>query len=415
MSLAEADVSFTAEAEEDEAGYPVAGAGDVDADGRADLLIGATRSEIGAPAGGAAYLVLDPSPGEQSLSDAAARFLGATNEVAGEDLSSGGDLNGDLYGDVIIGAEEGDRGGINSGTVYFVMGPVWGDLELLPEADAWLFGEEEQDYAGTGLATLGDVDEDGWADTLVGAANSDAVEPESGVVYVIYGPVSGEVDLSTSLRLTGAEAGSRIGISVAQAGDTDGDGVMDQVLGADDYFATTRPGVAYLVLGPVTTDLDVADADAVFQGEEAGSGAGFSVSGAGDMNSDGFADVVVGAYNQDGGTGVAFVITGPSSGESSLGDAAGVYLGEVVGDCAGFSVAGTGDVDGDDADDIIVGAYLNDAAAPAAGSAYLVLGPPRTATASPTCWWVHRSATGPATGPGPPSSCMGEGIESGSN
>jgi hypothetical protein len=141
-----------------------------------------------------------------------------------------------------------------------------------------------------------------------------------------------------------------------------------------------RAGAAYLVLGSATPgDLALSAANATFSGEAAYDDAGDSVSGAGDVDGDGFDDLLVGArYNDANGidAGAAYLVLGSATpGDLTLSAADAKYSGEAAYDYAGYSVSGAGDVDGDGLDDLVVGAYGDDAGGASAGAAYLVLAP----------------------------------------
>jgi hypothetical protein len=155
----------------------------------------------------------------------------------------------------------------------------------------------------------------------------------------------------------------------------DGDGHDDLVIGA--YLSDAGAGAAHLVLGPVTGSLDLSLADAKLTGSGAEDGAGVSVSGAGDVDGDGNDDVVVGAYrNSDGAkwAGAAYLVLGPVTGTVDLSSANARLLGEDSYDEAGSSVSGAGDVDDDGHDDLLIGASSNAEGGSQAGAAYLVYG-----------------------------------------
>ena len=161
-----------------------------------------------------------------------------------------------------------------------------------------------------------------------------------------------------------------------------GDGFGDLIVGARmNDAAATNAGAAYLIYGSASGPsgtIDLSAADAKFVGEEAGDEAGVSVAGAGDVNGDGFDDLIVGAFGHGVG-GAAYLIYGSSGGpvgEIDLSAAGAKFLGEGPADCAGWSVSGAGDVNGDGFDDLIIGAFCNSGGHFRSGAAYLIYGSP---------------------------------------
>ena len=370
LDLKKADAKLAGVSAGDAAGYSVSGAGDVNRDGFADVIVGA-RYHDGT---GAAYLVYGPVVGTSSLGAADAQFLGElADDQAGYSVSGAGDVNRDGFDDLIVGARNHDRGGENAGVAYLIYGPVSGNLALA-DADADLIGEAAEDSAGS-VSGAGDVDGDGHDDLLVGAWGNDEGESNAGAAYLAYGPVSGIVDLAQAdAKLVGEQRGDFAGLHLAGAGDVNQDGFDDVLVGA---WTAGLGGKAYLQLGPISGTLDLADADASFLGEEAFQAAGRSVDSAGDVNGDGFDDIVVGDMSHDGAgdsAGAMYLILGPVTGVLSLEYADREITGEAANDIAGLSVSGAGDVDGDGLDDVVVGARGNDQGANNAGAAYLLLG-----------------------------------------
>jgi hypothetical protein len=199
------------------------------------------------------------------------------------------------------------------------------------------------------------------------------------VAYLTLGPVTGTVDLAAAdARLVGEDIADAAGTSVSGAGDVDGDGHDDLLVGAPyNDEAASFAGAAYLVLGPVTGRLDLALADATFRGEGDSVCAGFSVSGAGDVDGEGHDDLLIGAYSDDEGgktAGAAYLVLAPVAGTLDLSRANATFLGEEREDVAGWSVSGAGDVDGDGLADLLMGAWGNDEGGDRAGAAYLVYG-----------------------------------------
>ena len=178
------------------------------------------------------------------------------------------------------------------------------------------------------------------------------------------------------LRLRGRAAGDQAGTSVAMAGDVDGDGHGDLLVGAPGEATGGRnSGAAYLYLGPGVGQLSLSNAVARFDGDGEAHGAGQAVASAGDVDSDGHHDLLVGAPGADDGRGSAYLVYGPVSGVSSLAEADLELTGEAGDARAGFAVAAAGDVDDDGFGDLLVGAYgAENAEGRSPGAAYLVLG-----------------------------------------
>jgi hypothetical protein len=377
-SLADADAIFDGEAAGDWAGRAVASAGDVDDDGYDDILISAILNDEGGNNAGATYLFYGPVYGRMSLAAADAKLIGeASGDYSGRSVDSAGDANGDGYDDILIGAHLNDAGATSAGATYLVHGPVYGDVDLA-NADARFIGEAAGDHVGRPMSSAGDVNADGIQDFLIGAHFEASVGYRSGAVYLLYGPMSGDIDLSTAhTKFVGEAEGDMAGSWVAAAGDVDGDGFDDILIGADgESSAGAEAGAAYLLYGPFgpgTFGLGAA-ADVKLTGEAAGDHAGWSVAGAGDVDNDGYDDILVGAYLQDGGgtdSGAGYLLYGPIDGDLSLGDADVKFVGESAGDSAGCFVSSAGDQDGDGYDDIAIGAFgvSNDT-----GAAYVIYG-----------------------------------------
>jgi hypothetical protein len=188
-----------------------------------------------------------------------------------------------------------------------VLGPVSGRQDL-SLADAKFIGETAADSAGVSVHAAGDMDADGYDDLLVGAYGADAGGLSAGAAYVILGPVTGRVDLSLAdAKLVGESAADYAGISVTGAEDVNRDGFDDVLVGA--WGRGSFTGAAYVLFGPVAGTIDLSAADAKFTGEDWEDAAGWSVALLGDIDGDGTSDICIGAYGADGGTGAAYVIT----------------------------------------------------------------------------------------------------------
>jgi hypothetical protein len=345
-------------------GGAAAAAGDLNGDGFGDLIVGAYQCDARGLDAGRAYVyfggrTVDAKPDLYLTGEAAGDLFGVS-------VASAGDVNGDGFPDLIVGAHENDAMGANSGRAYIFYGGPAADSK----ADVVLSGEAAGDAFGYSVASAGDVNGDGNADVIVGAYENSAKAGGAGRVYVFFGGAS--MDNSPDLVFTGADAGDYFGISVASAGDLNGDKFGDVIVGAYQNDTAGRDaGRAYVFLGgPHADDRP----DLILGGAAAGDAFGFSVATAGDVNKDGFGDVIVGAYHNDAGgldAGRAYIYFGGARPDAR---ADLTLTGDGPGDAFGFSVAFAGDVNGDGFSDVIAGAYGNDAGGSAAGRGYVYFG-----------------------------------------
>jgi hypothetical protein len=363
-------------------GTSVAGPGDVNGDGYADLLIGAP----GAGTGGVVYVY----QGSTTLAAGTAptRTLANPNAVAGDQfgqaLSGAGDTNGDGYADFAVGSP-GYSGSTGRAYVYGGTGTAGTYATALVYT-----GEASGDRYGSSLGG-GDANGDGYGDLLIGAPNRSS---STGRAYAYYGsPAALLTTPTTTLNNPNNASNDYFGVSVASAGDVNGDGYADLVVGADG--TANSQGSAYLYYGSAT---GLGTASGTTAGtvqrlnnpnNAGGDFFGSSVASAGDVNGDGYADLVVGAYGTGNGgsqQGSAYLYYGSATG---LGTSAGTTASTVQRlndpnsadyDRFGQSVASAGDVNGDGYADLVVGGpYTANG-----GSAYLYYG----------------SATGLGTSPG---------------
>jgi hypothetical protein len=431
----------------DYAGWRVSAAGDVNGDGFDDLIVGASglesdgnyvrrfgeayvvfgsESGFGAPVGGRQVIDVTTLGAAQGFVIEDGRFV----DNAGYSVSAAGDVNGDGFDDLIVGAVWDDGGGVDAGAGYVVFGSGTGfgtvvggrqvvDLSTLPAAQGFVIqGDAAHDWAGRSVSGAGDVNGDGFDDLVVGAPDGNDGGRHAGEGYVVFGSETGfgaavggrqVIDLSTlsaaqGFIIQGDRAGDGAGFSVSAAGDVNGDGFDDLIVGAalgDD--GGLNAGEGYVIFGGATgfgtaiggrqvidlTTLTGAQGF-IIQGDATGDLAGGSVSAAGDVNGDGFGDLIVGASGGDDGgplAGEAYVVFGTSTG---FGTAVGsrqvvdlatlteaqafIIQGDTAYDRAGFSVSGAGDVNGDGFDDVIVGASAGDDGGTNAGEGYVVLG-----------------------------------------
>ena len=409
QSLATADAIILGEAAGDRAGYHLNGAGDVNGDGYDDVIIGARFEATAGTDAGASYLVLGPITGTVDLSAADAKLTGeAASDTSGISVDSAGDFNNDGFDDLIIGSQYNDGGDTDAGAAHVVFGPVTGTVSL-STADVDLTGVAANDLAGRSVAGLGDVDGDGYDDFLVGAQQADVdSNANTGTAYLIYGNTTSSSLSAAGAVLTGVAAQDYVGYYVAAAGDTNGDGNADLLISGyrADPNSSTNAGSSYLLQGPVTGTVSLSSANGTFNGEAANDQAGSNLDGAGDVNNDGFDDLIIGSQHHDanGNTnaGAAYLVFGPFSGTLDLSSANAKLTGDDTDDFAGRAVAAAGDVNADGYDDIIIGAKKGDGSGNAitdAGDTFLLLGPiTGTASLSTADATFYGEATGDESG-----------------
>ena len=357
-----ADGILTGAAASDGFGDSVASAGDVNGDGYTDVIVGAPGS---ASSAGRAYIYLG-GPGASFDTTADSVIASVAGDVLGKSVASAGDVNGDGYADVVVGAIGNDAGGLNAGRAYVYFGGSGGTFD--PVADGTLTGAAGGDAFGI-VSSAGDVNGDTYDDIIVGAVSNDAGGTNAGSAYVYLGGAGATFNSTADGTLVGAGTATQLGKSVASAGDVNMDGYADVVVGAP----TTGAGSAYVYLGGAGATFN-STADGTLTGAATGDQFGFSVAPAGDVNGDGYADIVVGANTAGAeGAGRAYVYLGGPGGTFNA-TADGTLVGAIAGDGFGVSVSSAGDVNSDDYDDVVVGALNNDAGGTDAGRAYLYLG-----------------------------------------
>ncbi|MBI1406162.1 MAG: hypothetical protein GC145_08565 [Caulobacter sp.] len=382
----------------------VATAGDVNGDGYDDLIVG---SPYGAGSEGGAYIIFGkataflPTFALSSLDGTDGFQVNgvSASSRAGWSVSSAGDVNGDGFGDVIIAGRDVHIGGITyAGAAYVVFGKASGfaaqtDLGDLDGTNGFRLAGVAQDDRVWAVASAGDVNGDGMVDLMIGAPQSDANGANAGSVYIVFGragPYDASIDLAgldgaTGFRITGAAADDRVGKAIASAGDLNGDGFEDIVIGSYAAPNSSGAGRVYVVFGKAggfDASFDLANLDGSNGFRLDGPTSSFSgaaVASAGDLNGDGLDDLLIGAWQLSAAgasAGGGYVVFGKTLGFAAtlslaaLDGTDGFNFNGVSGSRTGLSVASAGDVNGDGLVDIIVGGYM----AGGAGAAYVIYG-----------------------------------------
>ena len=373
-------------------GDSVGFAGDFDGDGEEDVIVGGSRFDgsKGGNALGAAYVVAGPVSGAQDVGTAYALELYGANDqdYLGISVAGLGNQDGnDSYSDIAVGAYgyDGPTGAATeSGAVYIVNGPLLGSYAIDTVYDAMYYGESSRDWAGYAIASAGDVNDDGYDDLVIGAYRHDPLSvSDAGSAYLILGPASTSSAKNLSFADTkfyATTSGEWAGYAVGSGGDIDGDGENEVVIGAPQMTSGlySYVGGAYIVSYDDSASAALSTADGLIVGRDTASFTGYAVDIAGDVNGDGYDDVIIGAPEQNtagDASGAVYIFHGPITSIRYAYAADATIEAENADDYLGASVAGAGNVDDDSRDDYIIGAPLDDYEASNGGAAYVVLSP----------------------------------------
>jgi hypothetical protein len=365
LTTKSADLTIESPGSGDSFGWAVAGGGDYGGDGYGDLAVGAYGL-------GRAYLFFGPVSGSYASMDA--DVVMRTSEASGQagySVAGIGDLDGDAYDDVIVGAPLAE----DAGRVYFVFGPTDGDVRL-DEALVRITGALDSEFGST-LDGSTDFDGDGIRDLVVGAPELETAHGGAGAAYLFLGTELAEVrsaaDAAAMIR--GGTTDGALGTAVG-AGDLDGDGHPDLVAGVPGFRGAWNGdaiGAVLAVRGPLDGSVDQDEVDIVLWGDEDGDEMGASVAAGGDADRDGYEDLAVGAPNAARTAGVVHLVLGPiPDGNDSIrtfGHAC--VVGEDAGAAHGRASAWLRDPERDGMDDLLVGApFHSEEKASYAGAAY---------------------------------------------
>lgn len=324
-------------------GEAVSSAGDVNGDGYDDLMIGARGdSHAGSTSNGNVYVYLGSADG--ILPSPIFTLTGESQSTEfGRSVGSAGDVNGDGFDDVLVGAHAYNQ---HQGKVYLYLG----DANGLDTEPAWvMIGENVGDEFGRSIYTAGDVNADGYNDILVGASGYTETFALQGKFYLYLGSDAGLNTIPIATFIGSAE-NSELGRSVFGAGDINGDGFDEVIVGSPGLTkggeSSDSVGMAYIFFGSIE-GLNISS-PTIISGDSIGDKYGESVSAAGDVNGDGFNDVIVGARD----TNMAYVYTGTNAG---LNTTPTLLVGNDRTEF-GRAVSSAGDINNDGYDDVMVGA-----------------------------------------------------------
>ncbi len=359
---------FTGTNSLDQFGYAVSTAGDVNGDGYGDVIIGSPFfDDVAITDEGNAFVYFGSATGLGISANSTPNDANQSGCNFGLSVACAGDVNGDGFSDLIIGAPGYDDGAnsnegrsfIYHGNIVYIGSTIF--QNEITTAQVTLTGDNQTFQSfGCSVSSAGDINADGYDDVIIGESDFDnGANTNEGRAFVFYGSATGLSTVPGATYDDANQAGAFFGKSVACAGDVNGDGFSDVIIGASEYDDGSNPaeGRAYLYYGS-STGLAASPSAILDDANQAGANFGSSVAGAGDVNRDGYSDVIIGAYYYNSGYGAAFVYYGSATGPGTTPN---IMLADpvITTGAFGVSVAGAGDVNGDGFGDVIVGSYLS--------------------------------------------------------
>ncbi|AFY47882.1 FG-GAP repeat protein [Nostoc sp. PCC 7524] len=384
----------------------VSDAGDINGDGIDDVIVGAQGADVNGDSSGQSYVIFgqqggfSPSLNLADLNGSNGFALNGINlfDLSGTPVSGAGDVNGDGIDDLIIGASRAGVNGLPSGQAYVVFGQQGGfspslNLADLNGSNGFTLNNNVAGYELNSVSDAGDINGDGIDDVIVGTS---PFSTNPGRAYVVYGQQEGfspslnlaDLNGSNGFVLNSINLNESVALSVSAAGDINGDGIDDLVIGAQ-RFGSSRTGQIYVVFG------NQAGFSSSFDLSRLNGSNGFILNGtdgdrlslvsdAGDINGDGIDDLIVGAFgavSNGVASGQTYVVFGrreqfsPSFNLSNLNGSNGFAINGIgSSDLSGIAISGAGDVNGDGIDDLIIGAPFADPNGAFSGQSYVVYG-----------------------------------------
>ncbi len=350
---------------------------DVDGDGSLDVLLEASGSDLDGTDSGTFYLVTDFSSDTVSLGSAQARIIGSNSA---NDFESAGDTNNDGYGDLLFGV-------YTYNAAYLFLGPLTGDISF-SSPDAIIDGEYTTGYhAGFSISEGTDFNLDGYDDIII-SDECNATTHDGGAAYIVNGPITGNINLSSAEVTVYGENSVNLGWSISSA-DISGDGFSDLLISS--YNAAAHGGLsftggAFILHGPSSGTYTTSDSDAIIISENDESGFGSEITTVGDTNNDGYDDVLIGAMcdgiggsvTGDSMYGSLSLMLGPISGNlTSPSDVDTYFIGYMAYEARDDFFVNSygdsyGDIDGDNNSDIIIQS--------SGETSYVMFGPVSTGT-----------------------------------